>query len=164
MPSGVAAKETDVLIQFKKGRDSRPTLTCVRNDGSRTWSQVHPFFPEHDMTHLAVERALGLREAFFGLVARGWSLDRFAEPGMSRQLPAEAMLAEHLVGLLDRERAAGTRRMAIEVTDELQASLPAVGRAITEDQLEQIRGDRAEMLAAWQALPAGSTLEFEYSP
>jgi hypothetical protein len=153
-----------VLIQFKKTRDGRPTLTCIRDDGSRTWSQVHPFFPEHDMTHLAVERALGLREAFFGLVARGWSLDRFAEPGMSARLPAEAMLAEHLVGLLDRERAAGTRRNAIEVTAELQASFPAGGRPITEEQLAQIRADRAEMLAAWRALPAGDTLGFEYSP
>ena len=118
------AGEVALLIQFKKGRDSRPTLTCIRKDGSRTWNQVHPFFPEHDMTHLAVERALRLREAFFGLVAAGWSLDRFAEPGMSKQLPADAILAEHAVGLLDR----------------------------------------AEMSAAWQALPPGSTLDLEYSP
>lgn len=153
-----------MLIQFKKGRDSRPTLTCVRNDGSRTWNQVHPFFPEHDMTHLAVERALRLREAFFGLVAAGWSLDRFAEPGMSKQLPADAILAEHLVGLLDRERAAGARWSAVEVTEALQASVPAGGRPITEDQLARIRADRAEMFAAWEALPAGSTLDLEYSP
>lgn len=103
-----------MLVQFKKGRDSRPTLTCVRDDGTRTWNHLHPFFPQHDLTHLAVERVLGLRGAFFGLVAGGWSLDRFAEPGMSKQLPADAILAEHLVGLLDRQRAAGDRWSAAE--------------------------------------------------
>jgi hypothetical protein len=153
-----------VLIQFKKGRDSRPTLTCIRKDGSRTWNQVHSFFPEHDMTHLAVERALGLQEAFFGLVAAGWSLDRFAEPGMSKQLPADAIFAEHLVGLLDRERGAGARWSVAEFTEALQASLPAGGREITEDELLRIRADRAEMSAAWQALPPGSTLDLEYAP
>ena len=110
-----------MLIQFKKGRDSRPTLTCIRDDGSRTWNRVHP-------------------------------------------LPSDAILAEHLVGWLDRERAAEARWTAADLTEALQASLPAVARAITEGELLSIRAGRAEMFAAWHALPAGSTLVLEYSP
>lgn len=49
-------------VHIKKGRDGRPTLTCIRADGSRTWSRVHPFFPLHDLTHYAVESVLGLNQ------------------------------------------------------------------------------------------------------
>ena len=49
----------------------------------------------------------GFDYAFFGLVASGWSIDEFGEPGASKRLPPEARWAEILVGILDRERAAG---------------------------------------------------------
>ena len=58
-----------LTIEFKKTKDGRPSLACVRPDGTRTWARVHPFFPTHDLTHCAVESVLGFDQAFFGLVA-----------------------------------------------------------------------------------------------
>lgn len=152
-----------MIIQIKKRRSGRPTLTCIRSDGSRTWSDVQPFSPYHDITHLAVERVLDLREAFFGLVAADWDLDRFARPGTSKQLSADAALAEHLVGLLDRERGAGVCWSAAEFTDALRAALGPGIPAVTAEQLARIRVDRDRMIAAWEGLSAGETLELEYS-
>jgi len=60
-------EEEGMIIEIRKGRDGPPSLTCIRADGSRTWARMHPFFPLHDLTHLAVESVMGFDQAFFGL-------------------------------------------------------------------------------------------------
>src|SRR5437773_9860909 len=70
-----------MFIQIKKGRDGPATLACLRSDGTRTWGKEHPFFPVHDITHYAVESVLAFDQAFFGLIATGWSIDDFEKPG-----------------------------------------------------------------------------------
>ena len=95
----------------------------MRADGSRTWSHLHPFFPLHDLTHFAVESALGFSEAFFGLIAAGWEIDAFAEPGAAARLAPEAIVAECVVGLLDLERATRQMLAGPEFTDALAVGL-----------------------------------------
>ena len=75
----------------------------MRDDGTRTWGKLHPFFPEHDLTHFAVEGVLGLTEAFFGLVRSGWQLDDFSTPGLRARLPelTAPVEADPLDALLD---------------------------------------------------------------
>src|SRR5688572_21044751 len=85
--------------------DGRAVLRVVRADGSSTW-QVHDgpqaaFFPFHDLTHLAVETVLGTRDGFYGLLADGWDIADTGGRGARGPLPPEALLVEHLVGLLD---------------------------------------------------------------
>jgi hypothetical protein len=153
-------------VQIKKGRDSRPTLVCIRADGTRTWSQVHPFFPLHDLTHLAVERALGFRQGFFGLVESGWSIETFAEPSARKRMPAQALWAENIVGLLDLERGMQRRLPADELnralTDSLTQQHVPPFRKLNEKELAQVRALRAELDARWMALPPGETLEVSF--
>ena len=155
-----------LLIQFKKGRDSRPTLTCVRPDGSRTWSQVHFFFPIHDLTHFAVESVFGFTEAFYGLVRSGWTLDDFGKPGAASRHPPEALVAEHMVGLLDIERASGQLMDPSEFTEQLNRALTAQGlpafRDVTGPELAEVRRMRGELQGRWAALAPGETLEIEF--
>lgn len=67
-------------IQITKRTDGGAVLECVRADGTETWqkqqSQSAAFFPLHDLTHYAVETELGISEAFYGLIASGWSIHR----------------------------------------------------------------------------------------
>ncbi len=153
-------------VQIKKGRDSRPTLVCVRADGTRTWSQVHPFFPLHDLTHLAVERALGFRQGFFGLVDSGWSIEAFTDPKARKRMPAQALWAENIVGLLDLERGMQRRLPAREINQALRDSLAQQHvppfRALGEKELASVRALRAELDARWMALPPGETLEVSF--
>ena len=153
-----------LLVCLKKGRDGRSTLSCARADGTSTWAKLHPFLPVHDLTHYAVESRLGYRQAFFGLVAAGWELDDFAGPGAAARLPLEAHWAEHLVGLLDRERASGLRLSAAEVRETLAAAL--AGRtpppAVDEATLVAIRALRDRLKQSWQALTPGDTLRLEF--
>lgn len=153
-------------IQLKRGRDDASTLSCVRADGSRTWAKVHPFFPRHDLTHYAVESVLGLREAFFGLVASGWDLDAFARPGATRRLPPEALFAEQVVGLLDRERALPEPMLAGAFNEALRATQPDAvthpAMPIDRPVLERIRALRDGLIAQWNAVPPGESLELVF--
>ena len=154
------------MIQIKKGRDSRPTLTCVRPDGSRTWSQVHSFFPIHDLTHFAVESVFGFSDAFYGLVRAGWSLEQFSEPGAASRLPAEALVAEHMVGLFDLERASGQLMDPEAFSQQLNAALSSQGRSpfrkVTGDELAQVRRLRGELQGRWVTLVPGESLTIEF--
>ena len=159
-----------MVIHLKKGRDGPSTLACVRADGSRTWGKEHPFFPLHDLTHCAthcaVESVLALDQAFFGLIAAGWDIDDFAKPGASATMPLQAFLAEHIVGMLDRERALPEPLTAAEVNEAVAASLSASDRQrfppITDAQLATVRALRRALEARWHALPPGETLEIEF--
>jgi hypothetical protein len=150
-------------IEIKNGKDSRPTLVCVRPDGTRTWAKLHSFFPLHDLTHCAVESVLGFDQAFFGLVASGWAIDDFSQRLASDRLPTEARWAESIVGLLDRETAAGALWQAPEFNALLALSLRGQDvlpfRALTDVELDAIRQFRNELHAQWLAVRPGDTLE-----
>jgi hypothetical protein len=159
-------------VQITKRTGGGAILKCVRADGSETWQkqQGHQaaFFPLHDLTHFAVESELGIREAFYGLIASGWSIEETGTRGSAAKLPADALFAENVAGTLDRERASGTRWTAEEFNYALALHETAHGRAeprkLTDDDLARIRKRRAELFAQWAELPAGQTLELQFDP
>ena len=161
----------ELSIRIKKKSDGSAALSCTRADGTTTWQrqegQLGRFFPLHDLTHFAVETVLGLRDAFYGLLADGWDLSTFAEPGIAKRLPADAGLAEVLVGFFDTERATGTRATAedfnwkIRTYYERQAT-PMPTFRMTDDQLDRIRALRAELFARWQAVQPGDALVLSF--
>src|SRR5207248_8783997 len=117
-----------MVIQWKKGRDGPPNLTCVRADGTRTWRRVHPFFPTHDLVHCAVESVFGLTQAFFGLVASGWSLDDFDQRVAPARLSNEDLWGENKVLLFDLDRVIAHVMTAAEFNAALAAGVSAPGR------------------------------------
>ncbi len=162
-----------LTLVLKKHADGRSAFTLERADGSRTWQRQErhaAFFAAHDLTHYAVETTLGLREAFYGLVAGGWDFDDFLPPYARGPLNAEALWAETLVGLLDVERGTATDGAALMqaseftavLTEHLRAAGFAAPRALDEPTLAAIRARRDALLAEWAALPAGETLRLPF--
>jgi hypothetical protein len=155
-----------MVIELKKGRDGPPNLACVRADGSRTWSKLHPSFPVHDLTHCAVESIFGFTEAFFGLVASGWGIDDFVRAGAAARLPQQARWAETLVGLFDLERAGGDVMTAARFDEALATALRGQGiapfRPVGEAELAAVRALRDDLSARWRVLPLGGTLEVPF--
>jgi hypothetical protein len=159
-----------LAVLLKKKADGSAALSCRRADGSVTWQRQEGaqgrFFPLHDLTHLAVETELEYAQGFFGLVAAGWDITDFGRPWPRGELPAQALLAELIVGFLDGERAAGTRWSL----DELRASTASyaaqsgrpVDLALRETDLDRIRERRGQLFAQWAALGAGETLELTF--
>ena len=157
-------------IQITKRPDGNGLLRCVRADGSVTWQKQNTrqaaFFALHDLTHLAVESALGFRRGFFGLVAEGWDLDETTGKGARGPLPDEAVEVESLVGLFDTERAGGMRLTASEFNEYAATHEAARGgrnpRRLTEDELARVRSRRAELFSRWFALAPGETMELDF--
>ena len=153
---------SSLTIELKKTKDGRPSLACVRADGTRTWARVHPFFPTHDLTHCAVESVLGFDEAFFGLIAAGWEIDQFTLPGATRAMPPQAMCTENIVGQLEL----GVAIDAAEMNAALSASTQAQGGvpcgAVSDEQLVAIRALRSALVDRWFELPEGETLSVPF--
>jgi hypothetical protein len=155
-------------IRIHNRVDGLAILRCERADGSVTW-QRHPaknsrFFPPHDLTHYAVETTLGFRDAFYGLVASGWELSDFGHPWPRGRLPAEAGVAEFLVGCLDLERLSGEVQTVEEVNAGGTRQCGDAWQPITEDQLARLRSLTHELTARWHALPPDGELALDFTP
>jgi hypothetical protein len=157
-------------INLTQHTDGSTVLKCTRADGTSTWQKQQgkhaAFFALHDLTHFAVESELGIRDGFYGLIAKGWSIEDTEGKGPRGPLPHDALFVENVVGTLDSERASGSRWTAEEF-NENTARFAAKGgrpapRALTDDELASVRKRRAELFAEWNELAAGGTMELRF--
>lgn len=160
----------DLLIRIKRARDGSAALTCVRDDGSVTWQRqlgsLGAVFPPHDLTHFAVETALGYRRGFYGLIAEGWDIGDFASPWPRGVIPAEARQVELLVGLFETASRAGQAWSAAEFQEQgaiyCSVRQDVVMPALTDEDVDRVRVVRAEVLARWAETLPGATLELTF--
>jgi hypothetical protein len=159
-----------IVIRIKKGTDGRTALSCIRADGTTTWQRQEgaqaTFFPKHDLTHYAVETALGHRQGFYGLVSAGWDFSDFGNPWPRGRLPAEANISEVIVGVLDMERRTGEPASAKELNQRLaeyatENALPQP-HEVAEEDLARVRRTRAEVFGKWDAVRPGDALEIPF--
>lgn len=145
-------------IQITKRKDGGGVLRCTRADGSATWQKQTDrhaaFFALHDLTHFAVESALGYRRGFYGLIDEGWDIDDTTGKGKRGKLPEEAVTVEHLVGVFDMERGSG---VLITAEDLKQHSRP-----LTDEEIVRVRALRGELMSRWFALEPGGVLELTF--
>jgi hypothetical protein len=151
-------------------------LTVIRADGSvASQRNGHgEFFALHDITHFVVESELGFRSAFFGLLSEGWDFRSFTDKRDPRYaaLPDEALLAEHIVGVLGRrglEPAARDPELRAlwseDVSAEIGASLSQSGLppfAIQPPRLAAISARLEQLMNAWSAIDVGDHLDLHF--
>ena len=150
-------------VQITKKVDGSGVLRCVRADGSVTWQKQADrhaaYFALHDLTHFAVETALGFRRGFFGLIAEGWDIEDTTGKGARGPLPPEAAEAEMIVGLFSAERASGV----IWTVDEFHQSAAMVGaRKLSFDEIVRVKKKRSELFQRWSAVAPGASLELQF--
>ena len=150
-------------VQITKKADGSGVLRCVRDDGSVVWQKQNErhaaFFSLHDLTHLAVETALGYRRGFFGLIAEGWDFEDTTGKGARGPLPPEAGEVEQIVGMFDAERGSGTIWTLEEFNEfgEVQKLRP-----LTAEEITRVKKRRSELFQQWFAVAPGATLELQY--
>lgn len=145
-------------IEIVKRPDGTGVLRCTRQDGSVTWQKQAKhaaYFALHDLTHFAVETALGYRRGFFGLLSQGWDVDDTTGKGARGQVPSETVEVERIVGLFDSERGCGT----LWTADEFSEHAP---RALTDDEIHRVRALRAALFRKWAAVAPGEKLELTF--
>ena len=160
-----------LTIELSKSADGAVVLRYVRGDGSVTWQKQGGkpalFFPLHDLTHFAVETVLEARQGFYGLIAAGWDIGHTTGKGAKGPVPDEAMAVEHLVGMLDAERASGAIMSAAELNEHAAAYAKknhfSAKFALTDKILERIRSQTADLHSRWIALPVGETMALEFA-
>jgi hypothetical protein len=166
----------DLLLRFKRHADAT-SLTCTRRDGSTTWQRFDGptamVFPGHDLTHYAVETALGFRAGFYGLLAEGWEIRDFAAPWPRGEIPDEAREVELIVGFFDSDRRHGDAWTA----DEFEAhaalfigaakargkAVPPRTRVLTDADIARVRAVRDPLLAQWYGLGVGEAMELQFN-
>lgn len=171
-PSGDAAAFAPLELRLGRRADATVLFELRRRDGTSTWEKrsgpTAEFFSAHDLTHFVVESELGFRDAFYGLVARGWDLRDFGRPWPRGPLPPEALLAEVLVGYLDVTRASGHPLTADDcnrsVRDYFAATTHTVDLVITDAALERIRARLHDLLHRWNELKPSETLALSFDP
>jgi hypothetical protein len=162
-------KIPELRIQFTKRKDGAVVLRCTRRDNSVTWQRHDKnatFYAFHDLRHLAVETTLGLRNGFYGLLADGWDITETDGKGPRGPLSAGSILAEHIVGLLERERAGGAPPLTAEEfnrqIDTMLGSDPNRPRLV-DTQLILARTRTEQLHNQWAMVPAGDTLDLAFS-
>lgn len=157
-------------IRFSKGAGKRDTLCAIRDDGSSSWAALPPGFVTHDFMHYAVETALGYREAFYGLLTRGYDIQDFGETdertGQKPSLPVEASHAECAVQVLWQQWLGGDwpspdalSEMLALVWDQFQLPPPPT---ITPEQLSRIRRIYEDLLQQWARTDSGASFERDF--
>ena len=154
-------------IQFTKRADGSVILRCTRDDGSVTWQKHEKhaaFYSFHDLTHYAVETALGFDKGFYGLVADGWDIEDTGGKGKRGKPSAATILVEHVVGLFDRERSGGVAPLDATEFSALIEEMTGLKlrEAFTEHQLTAARERIAELHREWLSIPQGSSLDLTF--
>jgi len=160
----------ELRIRFTKRANGAVILQCVRRDGSATWERHDKqgvFFSFHDLSHFAVEKVLGFRKGFYGLIADGWDIAETTGKGERGKLPSESILVEHVVGLLDRERIGGASPLSAAefnaqvaefvANDQLDAT-----RILSEVELMAVRQRIQSLQSQWAEVPPGSSFELVF--
>ena len=145
-------------IEVIKQPDGAGVLRCTRQDGSVTWQKQTrhaAHFALHDLTHYAVETALGYRRGFFGLIAEGWDVADTTGKGARGALPAEAVEVERIVGLFDAERGSGV----LWSPEEFNEFAP---RALSDAEIQSVRTLRAALFHQWFAIAPCQKLELKF--
>jgi hypothetical protein len=147
-------------IEIVKRPDGVGVLRCTRKDGSTTWQKQArhaAHFALHDLTHYAVETALGYQRGFFGLIAEGWEIEDTTGNGARGDIPPEALEVERIVGLFDAERAS-RELWSIDYFNRV------VPRKLTESEVQSVRVLRAELFERWSQVLPGEALKLTFEP
>jgi hypothetical protein len=159
-----------LTVRLRRRADGAVIFELRRADGTTTWEKragpTAEFFAVHDLTHYAVESVLGYRDAFYGLVAKGWNLEDFGKPYPRGPLPVQALAAEVIVGCFDAQRAAHETLSASECNISARSFFEARGEAspvlVTDAELDRVRRLLSELVWRWHAAGPGDSIELAF--
>ena len=155
-------------ILFKKGRD-KITLSCIRADGSRTWSDLQEGTVFHDLAHYIVEKKFEFTQAFYGLIKQGFNIGDFELPAqqrpqklMPKNLPEEALVTEHLVNLLQVLINHPDRTQNLLEQLNIICSTRGFAFKPTPENINTLFYKLEILLQEWENIPVGEVLELNF--
>jgi hypothetical protein len=156
-----------MMIQFTKNTGKPHIIKYIRDNGTETWMPSDDFFVRHDLSHYAIEKILGYRTAFNGMLNNGMNIKDFEnrEKRAAMCITEEALYAENMANLFLVEIAQGGfddfNTVQQQTFTSFNKQFPAI--TLTEEKINRIRIYLRQLLLQWNDLPAGSTLELEFN-
>ena len=153
-------------ILFTKNTGKQNVIKYIRDNETETWMYCDDFFIRHDLSHYALEKILGYKTAFNGMLNAGMDIRDFDDKEKRAKLSvtAEAWYAENMANLFLIEIAQGKFADFNEVQQAAFVSFnqqyPPI--RLQEDEIAAVRKYLSELLAQWNGLPAGETLELSF--
>jgi hypothetical protein len=146
----------------KKG--SRNVLSCARPDGTTASADLGPNLPHHDLAHFVVERAFGLKDGFFGNIARGYTPAQLSDKDTIRSLGAEPYRAEILARALGSlNTGACTPEQFEELVNVELTSLGLPNMLIEPSVREALLAEFNGHLATYRDLREGDSMTLAFS-
>jgi hypothetical protein len=152
-----------MIVRITK-KAERNLLACIRSDKSYTITNAGPGLPHHDIAHYVVESQLELKNGFFGLIAKGYTIDQLSDPEIIRKLGPESWLAEILTRALQslHSRACTVDQflplVQAEVETRRDLEMPVLNEEIILIMLRRYQ----ELLLEWSEIKDGNALEMEF--
>jgi len=160
-----------MIIRFKKKTDSPHTMTCIREDGSHTYTKLKPGLEAHDLAHYAVESILDFKKGFYGLLNEGHQIEDFEIPRNKRpmelipaHLPVQTIQVEYIVNQLMVEYWNGNqiRPFIEELTNTLTLAGIDFPASLNDQSLEKIRDKFHDLMDSWDKVPIQEELILEF--
>jgi hypothetical protein len=157
-----------LTVRLTRLSNSRHRMAIIRADGS---SETHELETRstlrHDLVHFAFETEAGLTESFFGLLAKGATLEALAGKGMESFAPGvEIGMTERIVGPLSGVAYGDTEIPAF--MDGIRRMFAAQGDAapawLTPDLVARVKERYRRLYGQWKATPFGDKMELTFAP
>jgi hypothetical protein len=155
-----------MLLQVTKNNGKPHIIRYKRDDGTDTWMKTDDFFVRHDLSHYAIEKTLGYKTAFMGMLNNGMDIRDFdnREKRLQITVTQEACNAENMANLFLIEIIAGNTRNFNEMLasgfSSMQQSFSAP--VLSDNEINSIKKYVKELLQQWSELPVGETMTLEF--
>lgn len=149
-------------LRISKSSGNLHTIVYKRSDASEFWQRSDDFFIRHDLSHFAIEKILGFKTAFMGMINNGMGARDFEDREKRKIMiiSSEAWYAENMANLFLMEITQGELENFNLVSQDafrtmkLPIPLPVFGN----EEINSIRTCLRQLLKQWSRLPVNETM------
>ena len=149
-------------VRITRREEKLHTIVFKRSDNTETWQASEDFFVRHDLSHFAVEKILGYKTAFLGMINQGMGANDFEdrEKRKKLQITAEGWYAENMANLFLIEVVQGELEDFNAVSEAAfgEMELPFTPPVLTTREIVDIRVYLGQLLQQWNLLPVNETM------
>lgn len=153
-------------ITIKKRKDKKNIISYKRMSGDDCWLEADDFLVMHDLSHFAIEKALGYKTAFWGMIKDGIHPSAFENKQERDKLliSNEAWHTEYLANLFLIELTQGKfeniNEILAECIKERSAFLDIP--ELSKDQIENIRNGLEQLVRDFKNLSQNDFIKLEF--
>jgi len=147
-------------IIITKGKN-RNILTCKRENGTLTSTNLGPDIPNHDIAHYVVEKQFKLENGFYGKIKSGMTIEELSDKEIIKQLDSETWLSEIMArNLQSIGSGAATTEQFIELIHWEAQNIKGIQVPhMNLTDIEKMKTDFDQLCDDWSMVPENGALK-----